>query len=104
MNDTRGAIEKWQQGYYQEKHGTPAREGKGKTSNGTGKQYIYTKRKRSRRTIEVVENKAGIFYLRIREGTEVLRLPIKNQEYFQKLSKRAREAYERKITSHRVGL
>lgn len=101
MNDTRGAIERWQQGYYQQKH--EAARGKTKPSNALGRQYIYTKRKRSRRTIEVVEDKDGIFYLRIREGTEVTKFSIENQEYFQKLSKRARETYARRIESHRVG-
>ncbi len=103
MNEARDAVERWQQGYYQEKHSTATR-GSRKFSNATGKSYIFTKGKRSRRTIEVMENKDGVFYLRVREGIEVTKFPIENQEYYQKLSERARAHYARKLVSHRIGL
>jgi hypothetical protein len=100
------AIDRWNKGEYNNTQikVTTSRGKRKKFSDRLGKQYIYTKRKRVKRTTEVVWRKRNnCFMLRVREGQHVQFFPIENQEYYEKMTQRALEAYNRKIESHRMG-
>jgi len=99
MGKLEGAIRRWEQSQ-SEGSRSPVR---GESNAGKGRSFIFTKRRRARRTTEVVLTKKNGYMVRVREGAEVSKTPIEDQEYYEKLEEQAGEANRVRIEAHRVG-